>query len=77
VTIAGFEHRWQVEAVLAALERERRGAASMNARHREMIDAQERIFRAELERMDREGDYVEPKGNPAMGTLLYVGRANP
>ena len=71
--IAGFEHRWQVEAQLAAFEHERKGA--QNAAHLEAIAGQEAVFRAELERMDREGDYVEPEGNPALGTLAYVGRA--
>ena len=71
--IAGFEHRWQVEAQIAALEHERKGAQT--DRHRESIAEQEAIFRAELERMDREGDYKEPEGNPAIGTLAYVGRA--
>ena len=68
--IAGFEHRWQVEAQLSAFEHERRGA--QNQRHLDAIAAQEAIFKAELERMDREGDYEEPKrtgepGNHRLG----------
>jgi hypothetical protein len=69
--IAGFEHRWQVEAQLAALEHEKRGAQS--ERHLASIAEQEAIFRAELERMDREGDYEEPKLEPALGSLAWVG----
>jgi hypothetical protein len=71
--IAGFEHRWQVEAQLAAFEHERKGA--QNARHLEAIAASEAIFKAELERMDVEGDYEEPKGPASMGTRAYVGKA--
>ncbi len=71
--IAGFEHRWQVEAQLAAFEHERKGAQT--ERHREAIAAQEAIFRAELERMDKEGDYVEPKGPESLGTVAWVGSA--
>ena len=69
--IAGFEHRWQVEAQLRAFEHERRGA--QNERHRASIAAQEAIFKAELEQMDREGDYVEPEVPEGFGTLAYVG----
>ena len=69
--IAGFEHRWQIEAQLRAFEHERKGA--QNERHREAIAAQEAIFKAELERMDREGDYQEPKGPESLGTVAYVG----
>jgi Ca2+-binding RTX toxin-like protein len=72
--LAGFGHRWQVEAQLAAFEHERKGA--QNERHREAIAAQEAIFKAELERMDKEGDYQEPEGeSPSMGTIWYVGKA--
>ena len=71
--IPGYEHRWQVEQQLAAFAHERKGA--QNQRHLDAIAGQEAIFKAELERMDREGDYVEPEGNPALGTLAYVGRA--
>lgn len=69
--IAGFEHRWQIEAQLRALEHERRGA--QNERHRASIAAQETIFKKELERMDVEGDYQEPEGPESMGTRWYVG----
>ena len=64
--------RWQVEAQIAALEHERKGA--QNQRHLDAIAGQEAVFRAELERMDREGDYVEPEGPETLG-LAYVGRA--
>jgi hypothetical protein len=53
--------------------------SSMNARARRAsgglaaIAEQEAIFRAEFERMDREGDYEEPKGEPSLGTVAYVG----
>jgi len=40
--IAGFEHRWQVEAQLAAFEHERKGAQT--AAHLEAIAEQEAIF---------------------------------
>jgi hypothetical protein len=69
--IPGFEHRWQVEAQLAAFEHERKGA--QNARHLDAIAAQEAIFKAKLERMDREGDYVDPEVPKGFGTLAYVG----
>jgi hypothetical protein len=69
--IAGFEHRWQVEAQLAAFEHERKGAQT--AAHLEAIAEQEAIFRGELERMDREGDYEEPKLEPSLGTAAWVG----
>jgi hypothetical protein len=71
--IAGFEHRWQIEAQLRAFEHERKGA--QNERHRASIAAQEAIFQAELERMDREGDYVEPEGPASLGTTAWVGTA--
>jgi hypothetical protein len=71
--IAGFEHRWQVEAQLAAFEHERKGAQT--DAHREAIAAQEAIFQAELERMDKEGDYREPRGPESMGTSAWVGTA--
>jgi hypothetical protein len=74
VTIPGFEYRWQVMAQLAGFENERRGAQT--EAHREAIARQEEIFKAELARIDREGDYVEPEGkSPSMGTFWYVGKA--
>jgi hypothetical protein len=74
VTIPGFEYRWQVEAQLAGFENERKGAQT--EAHRDAIARQEAIFKAELERMDREGDYMEPEGEaPSMGTIWYVGKA--
>jgi hypothetical protein len=42
-------------------------------RHLAAIAAQEAIFQAELERMDREGDYEEPKLEPSLGSLAWVG----
>ena len=71
--IAGFEHRWQVEAQLAAFEHERKGA--QNAKHLEAIAASEALFKAELERMDVECDYVEPEGPASLGTAAWVGTA--
>jgi hypothetical protein len=71
--IPGFDYRWQVEAQLAAFEHERKGAQT--ATHLGAIAGQEALFKAELERMDREGDYVEPEGPPSMGTPWYVGKA--
>jgi hypothetical protein len=70
--IAGFEYRWQVEAQLGALDRELRGHIR-DERHRTSIEAQIKDFAAELERMDREGDYVEPEMPPGYGTLAWVG----
>jgi hypothetical protein len=69
--IAGYEYRWQVEAQLAAFEHERKGAQT--AAHRDAIAAQEAIFQAELERMDREGDYVEPEPPPRRGAFAWIG----
>jgi hypothetical protein len=69
--IAGYERRWQVEAQLAAFEHERKSA--QNARHRELIDEQEAIFKAELERMDREGDYEEPERVVRQGAFAWIG----
>ena len=71
--IAGFEHRWQIEAQLRAFEHERNGA--QNERHLDAIAAQEAIFKAELDRIDREGDYEEPKGPASLGTTAWVGTA--
>jgi hypothetical protein len=71
--IAGFEHRWQIEAQLRAFEHERRGAQS--ERHRASIAAQEAIFKKELARIDVEGDYVEPEGPASLGTTAWVGTA--
>jgi hypothetical protein len=73
VVIAGYEYRWQVEAQLRGFERERQGA--QNARHLEAIAKSEAIFKEELERMDREGDYVEPEMPKGYGTLACVGKA--
>lgn len=73
--IAGYELRWQVKDMLAALEREKT-CGNMTARRLEAIEAQERIFRAELERMETTDEGDEPvTTNPALGTLAYVGRA--
>ena len=71
--IAGFEHRWQVEAQIAAFEHERKGAQT--ERHQAAIAAQEAIFKAELERIDVEGDYEEPEGPASLGTTAWVGTA--
>lgn len=70
--IAGFQHRWQVEAQLGALERELRGHIR-DERHRASIETQIEIFAAELERMDREGDFEEPKPSPRKGAFAWVG----
>jgi hypothetical protein len=51
--IAGYEKPSQVRAQLAAFEHERRGAQS--ERHLAAIAEQERIFRRELKRMEKEG----------------------
>jgi hypothetical protein len=68
--IVGYEHRWQVEAQLAALEHEKKGA--WGPAHLEAIAGQEALFRAELERMDREGDYQEPKRIVRQGAFAWV-----
>jgi hypothetical protein len=68
--IAGFEYRWQVEAQLAAFEHERKGTS--DPRWLAAIDEQEAIFRAELERMDREGDYEEPGRSPRQGPFSWI-----
>ena len=47
--IAGFEHRWQIEAQLRAFEHERNGA--QNERHLDAIAAQKKLFEAERDRM--------------------------
>ncbi len=70
--IVGFEYRWQVEAQLAALEREK-GSGHMNPAWLRRIEDQEAIFRAELERIEREGDYGEPKPPPRKGAFAWVG----
>ena len=70
--IAGFEHRAQVEAQLAALEREK-GSGHMNPTWLQKIEEQEAIFKAELERMDVEGDFEEPKPPPRKGAFAWVG----
>jgi hypothetical protein len=72
VTISGFEHRWQVEAQLGALERELRGHIR-DERHRASIEAQIKIFAAELERMGREGDYEEPERAVRQGPFAWIG----
>jgi hypothetical protein len=33
------------------------------------------MFKAELARMDREGDYVDPEGPKSLGTVACVGTA--
>jgi hypothetical protein len=71
MTISGFEHRWQVEAQLGALDRELRGHIR-DERHRASIKAQIKIFAAELERMDREGDYQEPERIVRQGAFAWV-----
>jgi hypothetical protein len=70
--IAGFEHRWQVEAQLGALERELRGHIR-DERHRASIKAQIKVFAAELERMDREGDYQEPERVVRQAAFAWIG----
>ena len=70
--IAGFEHRWQVEDHIAALEREKT-AGHMNPVRVQKIEEQQAIFRAELERMDREGDYEEPERPVRRGPFAWVG----
>jgi hypothetical protein len=70
--IAGFEHRWQVEAQLGALERELRGHIR-DERHRASIEAQMKVFAAELERLDREGDYQEPERVVRQGAFAWIG----
>jgi hypothetical protein len=70
--IAGFEHRWQVEAQLSALERELRGHIR-DERHRASIEAQMKVFAAELERLDREGDYQEPERVVRQGAFAWIG----
>jgi hypothetical protein len=69
--IAGFEHRWQVEAQLAALEREK-GSGHMNPAWLQKIEEQIRLFEGELKRMDREGDYEEPGRSPRQGPFSWV-----
>jgi hypothetical protein len=73
--IAGYELKWQVESMLAALEHEK-GAGHMTARRLEAIEAQQRIFAAELERMEATGEGGDPvTTNKALGTTAYVGSA--
>jgi hypothetical protein len=67
----GYERLWQVEAQIAALEHERRGAR--NDEHRAAIAQSLARFEAELERMQREGEDVEPVGPSSRGTLAWVG----
>jgi hypothetical protein len=69
----GYERPWQVRAMLDALARERRGHIR-DARHLASIEAQESAFRAELERMEKEGvPEDEETTNRAMGTTAYLG----
>jgi hypothetical protein len=68
--IAGFEHRWQVEAQLSAFEHERKGTS--DPRWLAAIDESERVFREELARMDREGDYEEPGRSPRQGPFSWI-----
>jgi hypothetical protein len=70
--IAGFEHRWQVEAQLGALDRELRGHIR-DERHRASIKAQIKVFKDELARMDVEGDYVEPERVVRQGRFAWIG----
>ena len=42
-------------------------------RHRASIKAQIKVFAAELERMDREGDYQEPEGTVRQGPFAWIG----
>jgi hypothetical protein len=69
--ITGYEHRRQVETQLRALEHERKNVWS--DAHLEAIAAQEAIFQAELERMDREGDYEEPERVVRQGAFAWIG----
>lgn len=71
--INGYETRAQLEAVIDGLEREK-GAGNINARWLKAIEAQQRIFQAELESLG-EGDYAEPEGHPALGTAAWVSTA--
>jgi len=71
--IPGYERPELVRAMLEGFKRERQGTS--DPRWLAAIDEQERVFKAELARMEREGitDEVEP-GHPALGTLAYVGK---
>jgi hypothetical protein len=78
--IAGYETKAQVLAMLEALKRERatagwtRANVAHNPQHLRSIEAQEALFKAELERMEAEGDGDEPvTTNPALGTTAYWG----
>jgi len=53
--INGFETPSQVQAQLDALARERTGGAASDPRVLAVIEEQEDVFRAELERMEAEG----------------------
>jgi hypothetical protein len=71
--IAGWERPWQVRDQIAALERELRGHIR-DERHRASIEAQVKIFKAELKRMEEEGvPEDEVTTNKAMGTTAYLG----
>jgi hypothetical protein len=58
----GFETRELCEAQIAALERERRGHIR-DARHLAVIDAQLDVYRAELARLEAEGEPEDPNKN--------------
>lgn len=72
--ISGYEHRWQVEDQITALERERRGHIR-DMRHLEVIDAQLGVFQKELRRMQRAG-YYGPEDKPRGGRSMLVRNAS-
>jgi hypothetical protein len=69
----GYERPWQVRAMLEALARERRGHIR-DERHLASIEAQEKVFKAELKRMEEAGvPEDEATTNKAMGSVAYLG----
>jgi hypothetical protein len=68
--IAGYETKAQVLAMLEALSRERltagysRADVAHNPQHLVEIERQQALFRAELDRMEAEGEGDEPKPEP-------------
>jgi hypothetical protein len=76
--ISGYERPWQVRAQLEALAHEKRSHI-YNERHLSEIEAQERLFKAALAEMEREGitdedDPNEAKGRPTLIRSTTTGR---
>jgi hypothetical protein len=69
--IAGFEKPGQVRAVLEALAHERKNHI-YSPRHLAEIEAQEAIFKAELERMVAEGVEDEPVEGRGKGRSTLI-----